>query len=408
MFGKMEIHNFGPIKDAKIDTSPLTIFVGPQATGKSLTSQLFFLFNNIYEILSKSSVQHMNLDPTRKFYETVKWLFGNNLDNLLNKNTYIKWENYDKVYEFTGDYKKGKINDQLINVINNQSQYYPDMSVFPTRFHDNIFIPAERTIFSLINPEILLGLRAEVQKWPGNLLLFYDILSESLRIINNPKEYLRDEGGWAGISFYLEELEIISNLVKNQSNILLEGELNASSPQDISLQISGKKISISYAASGQKEIWPYLVILQSNFLNLYRAHRSSNFYYEEPEAHLHPKGQLDLLKIINITLHSRENYLITTHSPYLLYFFNNSVLAGIKLAKENINIDYFDNNDYLKRNKLESFLSKDIMSAFAFNHNGVVKNIVNSSGLIDESEFDDVANQLGIEFQNLQEKIIRG
>lgn len=405
MFGKLEIHNFGPIKEAIIDTNDLTIFVGPQATGKSLTSQLFFLFNNIHEILLKSSYLRENLTPQIKFFNLIRWLFGNSADNLLSNKTHVKWMLYDYEYEFFGSSKNGRINQQLAMLIENQSHFFPPLVENEMPFHQNIFIPAERTIFSLLNPVILIDFRTELRNWPGNLLLFYDILSESLRILNDPKKYVTDQGGWAGVSFYLEELEIITSAVNKQSNILLNGMLNFNKSNDVVLNIAGKKISISYAASGQKEIWPYLVMLQTNFLNYNRAHKGVNFYYEEPEAHLHPKGQLELLKIIDITLHSRENYLVTTHSPFVLYFFNNSVLRGIHQDSKDKSEDFFDNNDYLRKSRIESFIPKKKMAAFAFSTNGKVKNIVNDYGLIDESELDDVANQLGTEFSLLQDQI---
>jgi len=44
MSEKLIIRNFGPIKEANIELRDLTVFVGPQATGKYLAAQsLYFL-----------------------------------------------------------------------------------------------------------------------------------------------------------------------------------------------------------------------------------------------------------------------------------------------------------------------------------------------------------------------------
>ena len=44
MSEKLIIRNFSPIKEAHIELRDLTVFVGPQATGKSLAAQsLYFL-----------------------------------------------------------------------------------------------------------------------------------------------------------------------------------------------------------------------------------------------------------------------------------------------------------------------------------------------------------------------------
>ena len=40
---KLEIQNLGPVKNAAIEFGDLTVLVGPQATGKSITLQLLKL-----------------------------------------------------------------------------------------------------------------------------------------------------------------------------------------------------------------------------------------------------------------------------------------------------------------------------------------------------------------------------
>ena len=401
MFGDLILTNFGPIKNAEINTKNLTLFVGPQASGKSVTSILFFLFNNLFENLNVSGLQHEMLSPDNKFLSLIKWVYGSNLDSLLSPKTYIQWGDF----VFEGSEKKCKINKELQVAIEEQSNYYPPTNDDIVSYHNNIFIPAERTIYSLINPDLLLNLRSKISNWPGSLILFYEVLSEAMRIINDPQKYIKDHGGWAGISIYLEELEVISKKVGQLSKSLMGGNLDLKNPQNVTLEIRGKRISVSYAASGQKEVWPYLVMLQSNFLACYRAHRSTNFFFEEPESHLHPRGQLGVFRIINTTLHSRENYLITTHSPYVLYFINNSILRGQEIEKiTNLN-GFFDSNDFLRKMDIENFIQPNRVAAYAFNYDGLPMNIMNSDGLLDESELDDVANELGIDFSEIQENL---
>jgi hypothetical protein len=47
---RLEIDHFGPIKKAVIDLRDLTVFVGPQATGKSLAAQCVYFLRR-YETL---------------------------------------------------------------------------------------------------------------------------------------------------------------------------------------------------------------------------------------------------------------------------------------------------------------------------------------------------------------------
>ena len=43
---KINVENFGPIKKAEIFLKPVTVFVGPQGTGKSLLAQLIYLLRD--------------------------------------------------------------------------------------------------------------------------------------------------------------------------------------------------------------------------------------------------------------------------------------------------------------------------------------------------------------------------
>ncbi len=44
------VHNFGPIQSADITVSDLTVLVGPQAVGKSLTAQILYFFRRLEDL----------------------------------------------------------------------------------------------------------------------------------------------------------------------------------------------------------------------------------------------------------------------------------------------------------------------------------------------------------------------
>ena len=57
----VEISNFISIKQAKIELAPITVFIGPQAAGKSILAKLVYFFNRFpYEILTMDAEE---LDP---------------------------------------------------------------------------------------------------------------------------------------------------------------------------------------------------------------------------------------------------------------------------------------------------------------------------------------------------------
>ena len=47
---KIKIHNFGGITNLEAEFNQINIFIGPQASGKSITVKLIFFFKNIFLI----------------------------------------------------------------------------------------------------------------------------------------------------------------------------------------------------------------------------------------------------------------------------------------------------------------------------------------------------------------------
>lgn len=46
----IKVNNFGIIKDANIDISPLTIFIGPNSSGKSFIAKLIHYFSKVHDL----------------------------------------------------------------------------------------------------------------------------------------------------------------------------------------------------------------------------------------------------------------------------------------------------------------------------------------------------------------------
>ena len=79
---------------------------------------------------------------------------------------------------------------------------------------------------------------------------------------------------------------------------------------------------LSYASSGQQEsIWILLLI----FL-LILDRKNVFIVFEEPEAHLYPEAQKNIVDLISLLWNSGKNQVIlTTHSPYILSSLNNLI-----------------------------------------------------------------------------------
>jgi len=109
-----------------------------------------------------------------------------------------------------------------------------------------------------------------------------------------------------------------------------------------------KKISPQYLSSGQQEL--LYLLLFFNYMKRYPPYNFStrtSIFIEEPEAHLFPEGQKEIIEYIvrtfrlfnseiNIRNGDRSTrFFITTHSPYVLNVINNILKKGYLFEKAN-------------------------------------------------------------------------
>ena len=70
----LKIENFGPIKQANIDISPLTIFMGQNNSGKSFVARIIQCFNSC--CYNSNDVLNIAMHSTKYFDKTSKELFS--------------------------------------------------------------------------------------------------------------------------------------------------------------------------------------------------------------------------------------------------------------------------------------------------------------------------------------------
>lgn len=96
---------------------------------------------------------------------------------------------------------------------------------------------------------------------------------------------------------------------------------------------TNKTIPIKATSSGQMESWPFFVIaLSYGALNI--GSNDMFFYFEEPEAHLHPQAQVEVVKAIAYLVNNGHQFVVTTHSPYIVYKFNNMIQRHLSTGKD--------------------------------------------------------------------------
>lgn len=157
-------------------------------------------------------------------------------------------------------------------------------------------------------------------------------------------------------------------------------------------------IPIEVASSGQQEMLPLCLVLR--FLKSNDYIDGFNMVVEEPEAHLYPTAQRDVVHLLAIVAdlfgNGKSQYFITTHSPYILAALNNLMYGG-KIVK-----DAPDKRDKVLKVLPESVLVDPANVRAYMMENGSATSIIDSeTGLIVASAIDNVSNDLSDEFGRL-------
>ncbi|NER25810.1 MAG: ATP-binding protein [Symploca sp. SIO1C2] len=191
----------------------------------------------------------------------------------------------------------------------------------------------------------------------------------------------------------------LNNEIAILNHKILCGKYVQEEGEDYLVMDGGRKISIANSSSGQQETLPLAIIL-GRIAFLKPQIGGSSIYIEEPEAHIFPAAQRDMIELIATVYNSRKDnlqFLLTTHSPYILTAFNNLLQAGIlaiNASEEKIkNIScYVPVSRFLDPNELTVYSLSD----------GYCQSILDSeTGLIDTNIIDEVSNELAIQFDQL-------
>src|SRR5262252_6100768 len=86
----LKIHNLGQIKEANLSFGDLTVFVGPQATGKSIALQLLKLIVDTGQV--QEEMARYGLDWGHSLPEFLDIYFGEGMRSIWQKGTMIEWE----------------------------------------------------------------------------------------------------------------------------------------------------------------------------------------------------------------------------------------------------------------------------------------------------------------------------
>jgi len=327
---RLIIEKLGPIAGTvTVEPKPLTILIGEQASGKSLVAQVLYFFRALPGLLSR--IYTPDLVAQKKWHDKAVRTLLDNLRGLpfgyfAQGTATLRYRNGRKNWQISV-YQVNRVAHAHPGLVSQMNKWVHEWSgekraLGRTWISNQLFIPTERSVFTRLAGQAPTVLYAEHQPQP--LRYFAEFLEVARAIYQRVHGRKRLE---EQLKFVPDRASEIAEFVLERQREALAGEayVPARGPKVWKWRIKkgGKwtNIPIEATASGQMEAWPFFAIAAT----FGAFSKNMDFYFEEPETHLHPRAQVEVMKTIAYLVNQGQRFVITTHSPFLLYVVNNMI-----------------------------------------------------------------------------------
>jgi energy-coupling factor transporter ATP-binding protein EcfA2 len=420
---KLTVKNFSVIQDAELEFGKITVLIGPQSSGKSLLCKLAnFLRQDVLElatgaILTRTPLEVLKGQVAHSFIN--RFLHGMSID----KQSECEFNEGDYSIKITSRAMNGPGTHNVVDC-----EFTAPFESLYKSFTDNPFEDGVRSASRK---------QEQDEIWTKlNLLLNNLFVYESLYIPDGRSFFVNPQKGFTAVqNTSLDPVilrfapEIVWNMnwrvgrmvardsaleeLQKEMARIGQGEVVVKGDEPLFRRKQDRALlPLSLLSSGTSEILPiFNVLFRGACLQEEReAARSATrippcnppiaaskqlVYVEEPEANIFPLTQNDMVRLF-VWLANRESWnfdwVITTHSPYILSSFNNLIYAG-QLGQ---------NPELRSQIKIDPkyWVEPGTFRAYSI-HDGKLESILSDTGLINGEYLDGVSDAIGSEFDSL-------
>lgn len=286
----IKVKSLGPIREADINFADLTLFVGQQASGKSILLQLIKLLVDKRSI--RRTIEQYGFIWGNQEEEILDRYFGEGMGSIWTKDTEVVLDGK----RYNADYLKPRQNES-----------------YKSAGDQLFYIPAQRVI-CLQNG------------WPRYFTEYEDAVPYVLRDFSETIRQFLESGLSKKEGSIFPQNQRLKQSVRTSinSSIFHNGQIliDRTNKKRFKLNIGNSSLPFMAWSAGQKEFMPLLL----SFYYLCpssKASRTEGIKYvivEEPEMGLHPEAiQSVILQLLDLM--SRDyKVIVSTHSPVLLEF----------------------------------------------------------------------------------------
>lgn len=346
MMEQLKIRKFGPLKEVELNIQDYMVFIGPQAGGKSTILKLMYIFKSLREEVFRTisdMVEGFLTDPLPELILKghIADKFNHFWNNLARYGDFFVRYDYQDDKAVTIFQKKKIIHVSFSEKLEKEIRdIFGMLNNFITARYSDSSKEAKQQFYREVDGYIskLLGVERIPVYIPAGRVMAYGVSDRYLdqRIDYTLKVFLQQRAEVKPLCF--DQLKKMVNNgtaldVKDRKSLemgiklirqILGGDYDHENER-IKLEKKGKFIEMPYASTGQQEaLW---LLMQ-----LFTVMMSGLEYFliiDEPEAHLYPLAQKQMIELITLAARYSDNQVVmTTNSETVLSTINNQVSAG--------------------------------------------------------------------------------
>lgn len=371
---RLRFHNVGIVKEIDINlNSPLTIFTGPNGTGKTYVSYLlsqlpssmggtflsmirrdkderisrlfplealknevsisgeldcdllYEVFKDALSIVSRGILEDANLAFSEHVAKDFFIELLTSIDDWreeIEKSSFsvgyavkfIKHSNSNR-YSFEVAYSDSGNEDSFLQALSLNALFFGGCV-------NSMMFTAERTGIALFSKELALGRlkdnsREKINRYPS-------AISDGLVFAEDRSYIMKHVSPMSRIAELIEE-----RIIKGEMLVSEDGEMQFKYGQNI--------VDLPISSSSSKALGDFLFYLK------HHAEAQSMVVVDEPEIHLHPDNQIVLARIFANMVNQGMRVVITTHSDYIIREINNLIMLhsiGKGIKQEALELGY--------------------------------------------------------------------
>lgn len=426
---KLIVKRFSCIENAEIEFRPITLFVGPQGSGKSLLCKLSYFCQQPFSMIGPALQEGLNYS---KFCERLALDF-------LDWFPPTAWGPHRFEIQLTsGDYGidirrrsgrggvKGDVSVELSDAFRSlYTEIFEGLQEQQKSTRKSTRIGGAPILHSWsFQRQINLSfLRAFSSDWTESQTYvpagraFFTTVGKAIAAFDQSRMFdpiTRTFGrefiayredltyGWTHSFSTKKDAKADGQLRDQKLTSIFAGQIAKERDELVVKTEDGRVIPFFALSSGQQELFPLWLSIREYWNQLmYNDKKSGRFclFIEEPEAHLFPSAQAQIVEVFANIIRmdaAPSSITLTSHSPYILAKANNLIKAGRLGFRKRSERQEAVNNVVERR----FWILPDEMSAYHVGF-GSSRNIIDDAGLISAEYIDEISEEILKEFEEL-------